>query len=67
MAEAFFGFPPGVGTLFVVALLGAKVGHALHGDRLSLLAAVIGLVLVVAMMFARRSHRAPWIARSVPV
>lgn len=66
MAEALFGLPQGVGTLFVVALLGAKVGHALHDDRLSMLAAVIGQVLVVAMMCARRSGRAPWTARSAP-
>ena len=65
MAEALFGFPPGVGTLFVVALLGAKVGHDLHDDRLCLLAAVIGLVLAVSVMCVRRSDHAPSTLRSV--
>ena len=67
MAKVRFGFPPGVGTLFVVAPLGAEVGHKVHDHRLRLLPAVIGLLHVVAMMCARRSHRAHWTARSASV
>jgi hypothetical protein len=59
--------PPGGGTLVVVALLGAEVGHKLHDHRLRLLPASIGLVLPVAMMCAGRSHRAHWTARSASV
>ena len=65
MAEVLFGLPQA--AAHSSSWLGAEVGHKLHDHRLRLLPAVIGLGLVVAMICARRSHRAHWTAWSALV